>query len=114
MLTGCGILDGIAIACGLKKTAYKKEIIIFRNDGLERPVALKVNLDLVLNQGMTYADLRLRPADIVFVLKGKIDKFDDFAEKLFAKGIYAVLPFSTSFGATYWINPTPTVIPSKP
>jgi polysaccharide export outer membrane protein len=91
------ILDGISAAGGLKKTAYTKEIIIFRSDGLERPIALKVDLDPVLTQGMTYADLRLRPADIVFVPKGKIDKFDDLVEKIFTKGLYGVIPFTTTY-----------------
>jgi polysaccharide export outer membrane protein len=102
------LLDGISAAGGMKKTANTREIIIFRNDGLERPIALKVDLKPVFEQGYTYADLRLRPADIVFVPKGKLAKFDDFAELLFTKGIYAVLPFSTGVSAAYYINPTTT------
>lgn len=106
MTTACNLLDGISMAGGLKKTAYIKEIIIFRSDGLERPIAMRVDLEPVLNQGMTYADLRLRPADIVFVPKGQIDKFDDIVEKIFTKGIYAVLPFSTNVSAAYGLGGT--------
>lgn len=100
------LLDGISVAGGLKKTAYIKEIIIFRSDGLERPMALKVDLEPVLEQGYTYADLRLKPADIVFIPKGRLDKFNDLVEKIFTKGIYAVIPFQSSVGAYYNINPT--------
>lgn len=106
MPTACNLLDGISMAGGLKKTAYTKEIIIFRNDGLERPIAMQVNLEPVLEQGMTYADLRLKPADIVFVPKGPIDKFDDLVEKVFTKGIYAVLPFSANVTGAYGLGGT--------
>jgi len=103
------ILDVLSLAGGIKKTAYLKEVIIFRSDGLERPIALKVDLGPVLQQGLTYADLKIRPADIIFVPKGKIDKFNDLVEKVFTKGIYAILPFTTSVTASYYIN-SPSVL----
>lgn len=106
------LLDGISLAGGMKKTANTKEIVIFRNYGLERPIALKVDLKPVFEQGYTYADLRLKPADIVFVPKGKLAKFDDFAELFFTKGIYAVLPFSTGVSASYYLN-SPGTAPIK-
>jgi polysaccharide export outer membrane protein len=106
MLSAMSLLDGISAAGGMKKTANISQIIIFRNDGLERPIALKVDLKPVFKQGYTYADLRLKPADIVFVPKGALAKFDDFAELFFTKGVYAVLPFSTGVSASYYINPT--------
>jgi len=100
------LLDGISAAGGMKKTANIEQIVIFRNNGLERPIALKVDLKPIFEQGYTYADLRLKPADIVFVPKGKLAKFDDFAELFFTKGVYAVLPFSTGFSTAYFINPS--------
>ncbi|MGA2026519.1 MAG: polysaccharide biosynthesis/export family protein [Syntrophobacteraceae bacterium] len=106
MLSAMSLLDGISAAGGMKKTANISHIIIFRNDGLERPIAFKVDLKPVFQQGYTYADLRLKPADIVFVPKGALAKFDDFAELFFTKGVYAVLPFSTGVSASYYINPT--------
>jgi polysaccharide biosynthesis/export protein len=98
------LLDGLSLAGGLKKTAYIKEIVIFRSDGLERPISLKVDLEPVLEQGYTFADLRLRPADIVFVPKSKLDKFNDLVEKIFTKGIYSIIPFSANVSAVYNIN----------
>ncbi len=104
------LLDAMSLGGGIKKTANVKEILIFRNYGLERPIAFKVDLKPVFNQGYTYPDVRLWPADIVFVPKSGLAKFDDFAELLFTKGIYAVLPFSTGFSASYYINPTAGVV----
>ncbi len=106
MPSAMSLLDGISAAGGLKKTAYIKEVVIFRSDGLERPIALKVDLQPALEQGYTYADLRLKPADIVFVPKSKLDKFDDMVEKIFTKGIYGIIPFSTGASAVYNINPS--------
>ena len=105
------LLDGIAAAGGMKKTANMRQIVIFRNSGLERPIALKVDLKPVFEHGYTYADLRLKPADIVFVPKGNLAKFDDFAELFFTKGVYAVLPFVSSFTVGYYINPAVTTLP---
>lgn len=99
------LLDGLSMAGGLKKTANIKEIVIFRNDGLERPISMLVDLQPVLEQGYTFADLRLRPADIVFVPKGKLDKFNELVEKIFTKGIYAIIPFTANVSAVYNINP---------
>ncbi len=99
------LLDGLSAAGGIKKTANIGEVVIFRNDGLERPIAVKVDLEPVIERGHTYADLRLKPADIVFVPKGKLAKFDEFAELFFTKGVYAVLPFMANFTAAYNINP---------
>ncbi|MFZ0945894.1 MAG: polysaccharide biosynthesis/export family protein [Syntrophobacteraceae bacterium] len=106
MLTTMSLLDVISAAGGIKKTAKIKEIMIFRNDGLERPMAFKVDLKPVFEQGYTFPDLRLKPADIVFVPKSGLAKFDDFAELFFTKGIYAVLPFSTGVSASYYFGPT--------
>ncbi len=113
MLSSTSLLDAISAAGGMKKTANIREIIIFRNDGLQRPIAFKVDLKPVFKQGYTYADLRLKPADIVFVPKSGLAKFDDFAELFFTKGIYAVLPFSTGVSAAYYLNyPPVTTTPS--
>ncbi len=91
------LVDAIAMANGHKKSAHLKEVVVFRNDGLERPIAFKVDLDAVLEKGVPHPNLTLRPADIVYVPRGPLDKFNDLVAKIFTKGLYAVFPFQTVF-----------------
>ena len=91
------LIDAIAAAQGYKKSAYLKEVVVFRNDGLERPIAFKVDAGSILKNGATYANVWLKPADIIYVPKSRLDNLNDLIEKVFTKGIYAVLPFDTYF-----------------
>lgn len=91
------LIDALALANGHKKSAHLKEVVVFRNDGLERPIAFKVDLDAVLEKGVTHPNLVLRPADIVYVPRGPLDKFNDMVAKIFTKGLYAIFPFQTVF-----------------
>lgn len=91
------LVDAIAMANGHKKSAFLREVVVFRNDGLERPIAFKVDLETVLEKGISHPNLTLRPADIVYVPRGPLDKFNDLVEKIFTKGLYAVFPFQTVF-----------------
>ena len=77
MISRVNLLDALSLAGGFKKSAFLDEVVIFRNDGLERPVAMKVDLQSVLDNGFAYNNLDLKPADIVYVPKTKIDRFDD-------------------------------------
>lgn len=97
MQTSTNLLDAIASANGYTTKAYLKDIVIFRNDGLERPIALKVDLDSSLKKGRAFANLPIRPADIIYVPKSKLSSADDLLDKIFTKGIYAIMPFSTVF-----------------
>jgi polysaccharide biosynthesis/export protein len=96
------LLDALVEAGGFPPTANLEEIIIFRNYGLERPIAMKVNLAAMFQQNQLQ-NLILRPADIVYVPKTKLGDFNDLVEQIFTRGIYAVVPFTTSAGvsATY-------------
>ncbi len=104
MISRVNLLDALSLSGGFKKSAFLDEVVIFRNDGLERPVAMKVDLQSVLDNGFAYNNLDLKPADIVYVPKTKIDRFDDLVEKIFTKGIYGILPFQTVFSINYDIN----------
>jgi polysaccharide biosynthesis/export protein len=104
MISRVNLLDALSLSGGFKKSAFLEEVVIFRNDGLERPVAMKVDLQSVLENGFAYNNLDLKPADIVYVPKTKIDRFDDLVEKIFTKGIYGIFPFQTVFSINYDIN----------
>lgn len=105
MTSSINLLEALGMANGYKKSANIREVVVFRNDGLEKPIALKVDLENVLRRGSPYyADLRIRPADIIFVPKTKLDNFNDLVEKIFTRGIYGILPFQTVFSINYDIN----------
>jgi polysaccharide biosynthesis/export protein len=104
MTSQVSLLDAIAMAGGHKPTACMSDILVFRNDGLERPIAFKVDLETLLTKKGTHLNVPLKPADIIYVPKTRIDHFDDVVAKVFTKGLYAVLPFQTVFSINYDIN----------
>ena len=102
------LLAVLARAGSMKTTADLGEVIIFRNDGLDRPIAIRVDLSQTTDKALWATNLYVHPADIIFVPKGAIDNVNDLINKVFTKGIYSVLPFSSSFSATYDLSRTYT------
>ena len=98
------LLNALALSGSFKKSGQIEEIAIFRNEGLERPIAFKVNISRALREGIALANIKLKPGDVVYVPKTRLDEVNDTLEKIFTRGIYAVLPFSAAIGATYSIN----------
>ena len=98
------ILKALAIAGGYKKSSELKEVAVFRNEGLERPIVFRVDIQTALKTGVPLTNVKLKPGDIVFVPKNHIDDVNDMIERIFTKGIYAVLPFSTNLSANYNLN----------
>jgi polysaccharide export outer membrane protein len=101
------VLNALTLSGGFKKSAQLEEIAIFRNEGLERPVAFKVNIRTALKAGIALTNIKLKPGDIVYVPKTRLDETTDTIEKIFTKGIYAVLPFTASIGTTFYIERAP-------
>lgn len=99
-----GLLDALAMANGHKKSACLSDVVVFRNDGLERPLAFKVDLEAALKQGATHVNIPVKPADIIYVPKTKLDDFNDLMEKVFTRGLYAIMPFHSSFTVNYDIK----------
>lgn len=97
MQSSINLLDAIASANGYTNKAYLNNIVIFRNDGLERPIALKIDLAQSIKKGRSFANLPIKPADIIYVPKSRLSSMDDLIEKVFTKGVYAVMPFTTVF-----------------
>ncbi|MCL2669246.1 MAG: SLBB domain-containing protein, partial [Syntrophaceae bacterium] len=95
------VLNALALSGGFRKSGELEEIAVFRNDGLERPIAFKVDIKTALQTGAALANIQLRPGDIVYVPKTRLEETLDSIEQIFTRGIYAVLPFSTSVGASY-------------
>ncbi len=102
------VLNALTLAGGFKKSGELEEIAIFRNEGLERPISFKVNIKAALKTGTALTNIKLKPGDIIYVPKTRIDERNDTIEKIFTRGIWAVVPFSTSIGASYtWGRTTP-------
>ncbi|MGD9972539.1 MAG: polysaccharide biosynthesis/export family protein [Desulfatirhabdiaceae bacterium] len=99
------VLNALTLSGGFKKSGDLEEIAVFRNEGLERPIAFKVNIKTALKTGIALTNIKLKPGDIIYVPKTKIDERNDTIERIFTRGIYAVLPFTTSLTANYSINP---------
>ncbi len=99
------VLNALALAGGLRRSGDLEEIAVFRNEGLERPIAFKVDIKKALRSGIALTNIKLKPGDIIYVPKTRLDERLDTIEKIFTRGIYAVLPFTTSLGASYNLNP---------
>lgn len=99
------VLNALTISGGFKKSGELEEVAIFRNEGLERPISFKVDIQKALQSGYALTNVKLKPGDIIYVPKTRLDQNLDTIEKIFTRGIYAVLPFTTSLGASYNLNP---------
>ncbi len=103
------VLNALTLAGSFKKSGELEEIVVFRNEGLERPIAFRVDIRRALRSGVALTNIKLKPGDIIYVPKTRLDEINDEIEKIFTRGIYAVLPFTTSLGASYTIKGTPLI-----
>ena len=99
------VLNALTLAGGFLRSGELEEIAVFRNEGLERPISFKVNIKTALKAGISLTNIKLKPGDIVYVPKTRLDERNDTIEKIFTRGIWAVLPFSASLSAGYSLNP---------
>ncbi len=99
------VMNALTLAGGFKKSGELEEIAIFRNEGLERPISFKVNIKKALTTGLSLTNIKLKPGDIIYVPKTRLDERNDTYEKIFTRGIWAVLPFTTGLSAGYNLNP---------
>jgi polysaccharide export outer membrane protein len=99
------VMNALTLAGGFKKSGELEEIAVFRNEGLERPISFKVDLKKALRAGVSLTNIKLKPGDIIYVPKTRLDERNDTIERIFTRGIWAVVPFSTSLGASYSFNP---------
>ncbi|MBA4369500.1 MAG: hypothetical protein C0403_17880, partial [Desulfobacterium sp.] len=99
------VLNALTLAGGFKRSGELEEIAVFRNEGLERPISFKVNIKTALRTGVALTNIKLKPGDIIYVPKTRLDERNDTIERIFTRGIWAVVPFTTSLGASYNLNP---------
>jgi polysaccharide export outer membrane protein len=99
------VLNALTLAGGFRRSGQLEEIAVFRNEGLERPISFRVDIRKALKAGIPLTNIRLKPGDIVYVPKTRLDERNDVIEKIFTRGIWAVLPFTANLGASYSLNP---------
>ncbi len=99
------VMNALTLAGGFKRSAELEEIAVFRNEGLERPIAFKVDIKKALRAGIALTNIKLKPGDIIYVPKTRLDERNDTIERIFTRGIWAVLPFAASLGVGYNLNP---------
>ena len=95
------ILDVLALGGGFTPEANLEEVLVFRNNGLKKPVVFMVNIKSLLEEGKYLAELDIQPADIIYLPKGWLDNANDLIAKIFTKGIYGILPFQSNFTVGY-------------
>jgi polysaccharide biosynthesis/export protein len=98
------VLSALTLGGGFKKSGELEEIAVFRNEGLERPIAFTVDIKTAMTAGNALDNIKLKPGDIIYVPKTRIDSMNDIIERIFTRGIYSILPFYSNFSVNYNIN----------
>ncbi|MHB8899446.1 MAG: polysaccharide biosynthesis/export family protein [Thermoguttaceae bacterium] len=93
------ILQAIAMAGSWNNGARLDQVVVFRRDDNWRLVATMVDLRAALRgkSPCPEGEIWLSDSDVVIVPKGPILETADFIELVFTRGIYGVMPFSTSY-----------------
>jgi polysaccharide biosynthesis/export protein len=93
------VLQAISQAGGLKDTARRGEVIVIRHGTANKPIALTVNVERIIDGTDMRQDIPLKPFDIVYVPKSPIANVNVWVDQYIRKNI----PISTGFG--YYLNP---------
>jgi len=109
------LAQAVATAGGVTTRADARKVLVVRRKGLPTPQGLVVNLDAILNatvevgeNGQVRADpkawlkdLWLDDYDIVYVPTSDLAKRTDWIDQVFTRGIWSIMPFSTSVGVGF-------------
>lgn len=93
------VLQAIAAAGSWLNGANLREVVVLRRDEDWRLMATRLDLRgaLLGKRPIPSDEIWLRDSDLVIVPKSPIRVADDWIELVFTKGVYGVLPFSTSY-----------------
>lgn len=91
-------LQAISMAGSYNVGANLRQIVVFRRGDDWRLLATMINLEgaLLGRQPCPKGEIWIDDSDVVIVPKGKILQADDFINLVFTRGIYGVLPFTSS------------------
>ena len=94
------VLQAISQAGGLKDAARRGEVIVIRHGTANKPIALTVNIEKVIDGTDMRQDIPLKPFDIVYVPKSPIANVNVWVDQYIRKN----LPFSISTGFCYYLQ----------
>jgi protein involved in polysaccharide export with SLBB domain len=92
------VLQAISQAGGLKDAARRGEVIVIRHGTANKPIALTVNIEKVIDGTDMRQDIALKPFDIVYVPKSPIANVNVWVDLYVRKN----LPISISSGFGYY------------
>jgi polysaccharide export outer membrane protein len=92
-------MQAIALAGGWNVGGNLRNVVVFRRADDWRLMATKLDLRGALygERPIPSDEIWLRDSDIVVVPKSSLQRFDDIAEMVFTKGVYAVLPMTFTY-----------------
>lgn len=88
------VLQAIAVAGGMKDTAYPDDIILIRKQQDAKPIIATLDISKVLDGSDTSQDVILKPYDIIFVPKSPIAKVNVWVDQYIRK----MLPVEIRYG----------------
>jgi polysaccharide export outer membrane protein len=96
------VMQAIALAGSWNVGANLKELVVFRRDDCWRLMATKVNVHGAVfgHQPCPGGEIWLRDSDIVLVPKSSLLATDDLINLLFTRGLYGVMPVTTTMNFT--------------
>lgn len=92
-------MQAVALAGGWNVGGNLRNVVVFRRADDWRLMATKLDIRGALygERPMPSDEIWLRDSDLVVVPKSSLQRFDDIAEMVFTKGVYAVLPLTTTY-----------------
>lgn len=92
------LVQAISMAGGWNIGAHLRQVVVFRRGEDWRLLATMVNLEPALmgKKPCPAGEIWLADSDVVVLPKSPIQRWDDFIELVFTRGLYGVVPFQTS------------------
>jgi len=93
------VMQAIAMAGSWNVGARLKQVVVFRRGDDWRLMATKLDLQKTLwgNHACPADEIWVNDSDVVLVPKSQILLADDFINLVFTRGLYGIMPFSTSY-----------------
>jgi protein involved in polysaccharide export with SLBB domain len=76
------LVQAIALARGMKKSAKQAHTVLIRREGLDKIVGIEIDVKAIVNGDAIQNDILLRKYDIVYVPKAAIYSVSDFAREV--------------------------------
>jgi len=93
------ILQAVAMAGSWNVGANLRQVVVFRRGDDWRLLATMLDLHAPLHakQPCPPSEIWLSDSDVIIVPKSRIQRANDFIDQVFTRGLYGMLPFSTSY-----------------